>query len=53
MLQALPRLSRAVERIRRVGAQLSSMAQNGSTENGEPATAAIVIIGDEILKVRW
>ncbi|XP_060777461.1 FAD synthase isoform X2 [Neoarius graeffei] len=50
MLQALPRLSRAAERIRRVGAHFSSMAQNGSTENGEVITAAIVIIGDEILK---
>ncbi|XP_027008997.2 FAD synthase isoform X1 [Tachysurus fulvidraco] len=50
MLQALPRLSRAVERIRRLGAHLSTMAQNGSTENGEVVTAAIVIIGDEILK---
>lgn len=52
MLQALPRLSRAVERIRRVRAHLSSMAQNGGTENGEAVTAAIVIVGDEILKVR-
>ncbi|KAM9488149.1 FAD synthase [Clarias gariepinus] len=50
MLQALPRLSRAVERIRRVRAHLSSMAQNGGTENGDAVTAAIVIVGDEILK---
>ncbi|KAF7708207.1 FAD synthase isoform X1 [Silurus meridionalis] len=50
MLQALPRLCRAMERIRRVGAHLSSMAQNGSTENGKAVTAAIIIVGDEILK---
>ncbi|TTB12821.1 FAD synthase [Bagarius yarrelli] len=50
MLQALPRLSKAVERIRRVGAHLSTMAQNGSPENGKIVTAAIIIIGDEILK---
>ncbi|KAI4874470.1 hypothetical protein NFI96_008723, partial [Prochilodus magdalenae] len=53
MLQALPRLSRAVGRIRRVGAHVTSMARNGSSsslENGGAATAAILIIGDEILK---
>ncbi|XP_072536552.1 FAD synthase isoform X2 [Salminus brasiliensis] len=53
MLQALPRLNRAVGRIRRVGAHITSMARNGSSssaEEGGGVTAAILIIGDEILK---
>ncbi|XP_051574734.1 FAD synthase isoform X1 [Myxocyprinus asiaticus] len=53
MLQALPWISRAVVRIRRVGAQIIPMAQNcnaSSTEKGGAVTAAILIIGDEILK---
>lgn len=33
-----------------MAAQLSTMAQNGSPENGEMVTAAIIIVGDEILK---
>lgn len=53
MLQALPQISRAVVRIRRVGAQIVPMAQNcsdSSTQKGGAVTAAILIIGDEILK---
>ncbi|KAG9275878.1 FAD synthase isoform X1 [Astyanax mexicanus] len=53
MLQALPRLNRAVGRIRRVGAHITSMARNGGSsaaEDGGGVTAAILIIGDEILK---
>ncbi|XP_062848861.1 FAD synthase isoform X2 [Trichomycterus rosablanca] len=53
MLQALPRLGRAVGRIRRIGAHLTSMAENGSTlsaDNEGAVTAAIIVIGDEILK---
>ncbi|XP_076826905.1 FAD synthase [Brachyhypopomus gauderio] len=53
MLQALPQLNRAVARIRCVGAHITSMAQNGScfsTEERGEVTAAILIIGDEILK---
>ncbi|XP_017579966.1 FAD synthase [Pygocentrus nattereri] len=53
MLQALPRLNRAVGRIRCVGAHVTSMARNGSgssAEDGGAVTAAILIIGDEILK---
>lgn len=53
MLQALPQISRAVVRIRRVGAQIIPMAQNcsdSSTQKGGAVTAAILIIGDEILK---
>lgn len=59
MLQALPRLSRAVVRVRRIGAQVNAMALNhqssGSAQCQDQAgsvTAAILIIGDEILKVR-
>lgn len=55
MLQALPQISRAVVRIRRVGAQIIPMAQNcndSSTQKGGAVTAAILIIGDEILKVK-
>ncbi|XP_030639469.1 FAD synthase [Chanos chanos] len=53
MLQALPRLGRAAVRIRRVGAQITAMAQNctiSTQEKGGATTAAIIIIGDEILK---
>lgn len=38
-----------------MGAHIASMAQNGGpclAENGGAVTAAILIIGDEILKVR-
>ncbi|XP_026886631.2 FAD synthase isoform X1 [Electrophorus electricus] len=53
MLQVLPQLNRAVWRIRCLGAHITSMAQNGSVsfaEAGGTATAAILVIGDEILK---
>ncbi|KAG9345391.1 hypothetical protein JZ751_009938 [Albula glossodonta] len=55
MLQALPRLCRAAVRVRRVGAQVT-MSQNhkccsmAPTQEGGTVTAAIIIIGDEILK---
>uniref|UniRef100_A0A3P8ZXP4 FAD synthase n=1 Tax=Esox lucius TaxID=8010 RepID=A0A3P8ZXP4_ESOLU len=58
MLQPLPRLSRAAVRLRRVAAQVTTatMAQNHQSchtscqEKGGAVTAAILIIGDEILK---
>ena len=60
MLLSLPRLSRAAVRVRRVTAQVTkaTMSQNhrdGSVSaqaEGGATTAAILIIGDEILKVR-
>lgn len=56
---ALPKLSRAVVRVRRLAAHLSkaTMSTNhqgsspSSAANGDTPTAAILIIGDEILKV--
>ena len=56
MLQALPRLSRAAVRVRRIGIQVTAMALNHqstspSRDKGGTVTAAILIIGDEILKV--
>lgn len=53
MLQALPQIRRAVKRVQRIGAQIIPMAQNcntSSTQKNGSATAAILIIGDEILK---
>ncbi|XP_040901353.1 FAD synthase [Toxotes jaculatrix] len=58
LIFALPKLSRAVVRVRRLAAQLSkaTMSSNhqgsspSSTANGDAPTAAILIIGDEILK---
>ncbi|KAG5270864.1 hypothetical protein AALO_G00173170 [Alosa alosa] len=56
MLQALPRFSSAVVRVRRIGAQITAMALNhqsssaSSQDQGGVVTAAILIIGDEILK---
>ncbi|XP_030014592.1 FAD synthase [Sphaeramia orbicularis] len=58
LILGFPKLSRAVVRVRRLAAQLSraTMATNseGSSPscaaNGEAPTAAILIIGDEILK---
>ncbi|XP_048882578.1 FAD synthase isoform X1 [Brienomyrus brachyistius] len=56
MLHSLPRLLRAAERVRRVGAQVTAMSQsiescdNSPCSEGGAATAAIIIIGDEILK---
>ncbi|KAM3873309.1 FAD synthase [Diretmus argenteus] len=57
-MRACLQLSRAVVRVRRVAAQVTteSMARNqqssslSSTANGDTTTAAILIIGDEILK---
>ncbi|XP_071385363.1 FAD synthase [Centroberyx affinis] len=57
-MQAVPKLSRAVVRVRRVAAQVTkaTMANNqqcsslSSTAKGDTSTAAILIIGDEILK---
>uniref|UniRef100_A0A4W5RFS5 Flavin adenine dinucleotide synthetase 1 n=1 Tax=Hucho hucho TaxID=62062 RepID=A0A4W5RFS5_9TELE len=59
MLQAVSRLSRAAIRVRRVADQVTTvtMAQNHQScgtscqQNGGAVTAAILIIGDEILKV--
>lgn len=56
---AFSKLSRAVVRVRSLAAQLceSTMSTNhlgsspSSAANGEAPTAAILIIGDEILKV--
>ncbi|KAJ8005009.1 hypothetical protein DPEC_G00142200 [Dallia pectoralis] len=58
MLQALPRLSRAAVRVGRLAAQVTTatMAQNHQSchtscqQKGVAVTAAILIIGDEILK---
>ncbi|KAJ8354812.1 hypothetical protein SKAU_G00223790 [Synaphobranchus kaupii] len=56
MLQALSRLGRAAERVRRLGAQVTAMSQThqccstSSSRDGDAVTAAIIIIGDEILK---
>ncbi|XP_062255435.1 FAD synthase isoform X1 [Platichthys flesus] len=56
LIFALPSLSRAVVRARRLAAQLTkatmSTNQQGSSlfRNGDAPTAAILIIGDEILK---
>lgn len=58
LILGFPKLSRAVVRVRRLAAQLSraTMATNSESSspswaaNGEAPTAAIVIIGDEILK---
>ncbi|CAB1334581.1 unnamed protein product, partial [Coregonus sp. 'balchen'] len=60
MLQAVSRLSRAAVRVRRVAAQVqvttATMAQNHQScgnscqQKGGAVTAAILIIGDEILK---
>ncbi|XP_051722710.1 FAD synthase isoform X2 [Ctenopharyngodon idella] len=53
MLQALPKIRRAVKRVQQVGAQIIPMAQNcnaSSTQKDGAVTAAILIIGDEILK---
>ncbi|XP_061838548.1 FAD synthase isoform X1 [Nerophis lumbriciformis] len=44
------RLSRAEVRVRRLLAQFSTAAMSTSEANGEAPTAAILIIGDEILK---
>ncbi|KAM4600783.1 FAD synthase isoform 1-T2 [Polymixia lowei] len=57
-MQVIPKLSRAVVRVRRVAAQLTkaTMAENHqcsspfSTAKEDATTAAILIIGDEILK---
>lgn len=57
--RAIPMLSRGVVRVRRLAAQLceanmSTLHQSSnpsSAANGEAPTAAILIIGDEILKV--
>ncbi|XP_016327307.1 FAD synthase isoform X2 [Sinocyclocheilus anshuiensis] len=51
--EALPRISRVVKRVQRIGGQIIPMAQNcnaSSTQKDGAATAAILIIGDEILK---
>lgn len=56
---SFPKLSRAVVRVRRLAAHLSkaTMSTNlqsnssSSAANGDAPTAAILIIGDEILKV--
>lgn len=56
---AFPKLSRYVVRVRRLASQLSkaTMSTNhqgsspSSAANGDAPTAAILIIGDEILKV--
>ncbi|XP_066539288.1 FAD synthase [Hoplias malabaricus] len=53
MLQALPWLNRAARRISCVGSHITNMARNGSSSSAEDrgaVTAAILIIGDEILK---
>uniref|UniRef100_A0A671NV81 FAD synthase n=1 Tax=Sinocyclocheilus anshuiensis TaxID=1608454 RepID=A0A671NV81_9TELE len=51
--QALPRISRVAKRVQRIGAQITPMAQNcnaSSTQKDGAVTAAVLIIGDEILK---
>ncbi|XP_056123687.1 FAD synthase isoform X1 [Rhinichthys klamathensis goyatoka] len=51
--KALPKIRRAVKRVQRIGAQIIPMAQNcnaSSTQKDGAVTAAILIIGDEILK---
>lgn len=57
LIVAFPQLSRAVVRVRRVAAQLcratmtsTSAGPSSPVANGDTPTAAIVIIGDEILK---
>ncbi|XP_052475360.1 FAD synthase isoform X3 [Carassius gibelio] len=53
MQQALPRISKVVKRVQRIGSQIIPMAQNctaSSTQKDGAVTAAILIIGDEILK---
>jgi len=59
---AFPSLSRAAVRVRKLSAQLSKATMFTTTQasspssaaNGEaPPTAAILIIGDEILKVMY
>ncbi|CAM4700147.1 unnamed protein product [Leuciscus chuanchicus] len=53
MLQALPKIRRAVKRVQQIGAQIIPMAQNcnaSSAQKDGTVTAAILIIGDEILK---
>ncbi|XP_036395678.1 FAD synthase [Megalops cyprinoides] len=56
MLQALPRLCRAAERLRRLGVQVTAMSHSprsnstSSHQEGGSVTAAVIIIGDEILK---
>ncbi|KTG39274.1 hypothetical protein cypCar_00032944 [Cyprinus carpio] len=53
MQQALPRISRVVKKVQRIGGQIIPMAQNctaSSTQKDGAVTAAILIIGDEILK---
>ncbi|XP_019734206.1 FAD synthase isoform X2 [Hippocampus comes] len=44
------KLSRPVVRLRRLAAQLGKVAMSTAAANGEAPTAAILIIGDEILK---
>ncbi len=54
MQQALTRISRVAKRVQQIGAQIIPMAQNSnasSTQKDGTVTAAILIIGDEILKV--
>lgn len=46
------KLSRPVVRLRRLAAQLDKIAMSTAAANGEAPTAAILIIGDEILKVK-
>ncbi|KAK7157628.1 hypothetical protein R3I93_008961 [Phoxinus phoxinus] len=51
--KALPKIRRAVKRVQQIGAQIIPMAQNcnaSSTQKDGAVTAAILIIGDEILK---
>ncbi|RXN05443.1 FAD synthase-like isoform X1 [Labeo rohita] len=53
MQQALPRISSVAKRVQRIGAQIIPMAQNcnaSTTQKDAAVTAAILIIGDEILK---
>ncbi|XP_067304884.1 FAD synthase isoform X1 [Pseudorasbora parva] len=51
--KALPKIRRAVKRVQQVGAHIIPMSQNcnaSSTQKDGTVTAAILIIGDEILK---
>ncbi|XP_069040926.1 FAD synthase [Lepisosteus oculatus] len=57
MWASVSRVSRAADRVRRLGSQLTAMAQSGHSASGEASepqggavTAGIIIIGDEILK---
>ncbi|TRZ02964.1 hypothetical protein DNTS_009931 [Danionella cerebrum] len=50
MLTALPQIRRAVKRVQCIGAHIIPMALNCNFSSRERATAAILIIGDEILK---